>query len=376
MSKKYSVFLVLLFSLFLGGICLGSLYVGITAPEKDFSPLENRYLAKPPRLTAETLTNGEFMKGAEKFINDHVVGRDLWVAMKAWSERLSGKRENNGVYLGERGTLINRVDTPDPAEMEKQVDFVNQLVNQVDVPVYFGLIPSAAQVWSSRLPEGAPTADEGAVIERAYEQAQTHTVDMLGTLTEHQSEELYYRTDHHWTSLGAYYGYTALMDAMGLEALPLDESQKVTVSRSFYGTLFSSSGARWVEPDHIDRYISAEGVEVIAYPSSQPEPGSLYVDSYLSEKDQYSSFLGGNKPLCVIKTQHTDAPRLLVVRDSYSDSLAPFLTQNFSEIHLFDPRYNLNSVRAYVEENQIDAVAVLYSLSNFITADRLFVLAK
>ena len=164
---------------------------------------------------------------------------------------------------------------------------------------------------------------------------------------------------------------------MGLEAVPLDESQKVPVSEDFYGTLFSSSGVRWLPPDHIDRYISDEGVTVTSYPNGTPEPGSLYVDSYLEVKDKYSSFLGGNKPLCVIETEHTDAPKVLVIRDSYADSLAPFLTQNFSEIHLFDPRYNYNSVKNYVEQNEIDYVVVLYSISNFTAnGNNLFVLGQ
>ena len=132
---------------------------------------------------------------------------------------------------------------------------------------------------------------------------------------------------------------------------------------------------RWVAPDHIDRYISGDGLKVTSYFDSTPTEGSLYVDSYLDKKDKYSSFLGGNQPLCVIQTQHTDAPKVLVIRDSYTDSLAPFLTQNFSEIHLFDPRMNLNSVKAYVEENQIDQVVVLYSISNFVSTKNMFVLA-
>ena len=101
------------------------------------------------------------------------------------------------------------------------------------------------------------------------------------------------------------------------------------------------------------------------------------MDSYLEVKDKYSSFLGGNKPLCVIETEHTGAPKVLVIRDSYADSLAPFLTQNFSEIHLFDPRYNLTSVKDYVTQNEIDSVVVLYSISNFTAKDnQMFVLGR
>ena len=384
MNKKYCIFLTVLFSLFIGGILVGSLL----APDKEFSELENRFLQTPPELSVENLENGKFMEDAEDYVNDHIIGRDFWVALKAWSERLSGKQENNGVYFGKEDTLLNRLDEPSwedipaqgstPAQegLGTRAKYINALVDNMDVPVYFGIIPSSSEIWSDRLPKGAPTADEKAIIEKLYDTVQTYTIDLYSALEAHKDEEIYYRTDHHWTSLGAYYGYTALMEAMGMEALPLDESAKVTVSDSFYGTIFSSSGVRWVAPDHIDRYISGDGVKVTSYFDSTPTEGSLYVDSYLDKKDKYSSFLGGNQPLCVIQTEHTDAPKVLVIRDSYTDSLAPFLTQNFSEIHLFDPRMNLNSVKAYVEENQIDQVVVLYSISNFVSAKNLFVLAN
>ena len=371
MNKKYCIFLTVLFSLFIGGILVGSFLV----PDKQFSELENRYLAKPPALSVENLETGKFMEDAEDYVNDHIIGRDFWVALKAWSERLSGKQENNGVYFGKQDTLLNRLDEPDPDVLQKYAGYVNALVDNVDVPVYFGIIPSSSEIWSDRLPKGAPTADEKAIIDTLYDTVQTYTIDLYSALEAHKDEEIYYRTDHHWTSLGAYYGYTALMEAMGMEPIPLDESAKVTVSDSFYGTIFSSSGVRWVAPDHIDRYISGDGLKVTSYFDSTPTEGSLYVDSYLDKKDKYSSFLGGNQPLCVIQTQHTDAPKVLVIRDSYTDSLAPFLTQNFSEIHLFDPRMNLNSVKAYVEENQIDQVVVLYSISNFVSTKNMFVLA-
>ena len=371
MNKKYSIFLTVLFSLFIGGILVGSFLL----PDKEFSELENRYLAKPPKLSVENLENGKFMEDAEDYVNDHIIGRDFWVALKAWSERLSGKQENNGVYFGKEDTLLNRLDEPDPDVLQEYAGYVNALVDNVDVPVYFGIIPSSSEIWSDRLPAGAPTADEKAIIDNLYDTVQTYTIDLYSALEAHKDEEIYYRTDHHWTSLGAYYGYTALMEAMGMEPIPLDESAKVTVSDSFYGTIFSTSGVRWVAPDHIDRYISGDGLKVTSYFDSTPTEGSLYVDSYLDKKDKYSSFLGGNQPLCVIQTQHTDAPKVLVIRDSYTDSLAPFLTQNFSEIHLFDPRMNLNSVKAYVEENQIDQVVVLYSISNFVSTKNMFVLA-
>ncbi len=373
MSKKFNIFLSALFCTFLGGM----LVISTILPDKDFSQLENRNLSKPPKISLQAIQDGDFMADAEKYVSDHLVGRDLWVSIKSWCERLTGKQENNGVYFGSEGTLINRLETPDLDKLDKDMAHLDKLVSGVDAPVYFGLIPSAAAIWSDRLPQGAPTADEKAIIDQLYSKTQANTIDLYGMLNGHKDEDVYYRTDHHWTSLGAYYGYAALMDAMGMEAVSLDSLTPTTVTEDFNGTIFSTSGVRWVAPDTIETYISDEGLEVTCYPEGSPVPGRLYVEEKLSVKDKYSFFLGGNlQPLCTIKTQNTDAPKVLLVRDSYSDSLAPFLTQNFSEIHLWDFRTNYTSLQDYIRENEIDNVVVLYSIPNFVSDRNLFLLGR
>lgn len=372
MNKYFNRILTAVFCLFIGGMLL----VSTILPDRAFSPLENRYLQTLPAPTAATMQNGEFMADMEDYAADHIAGRDFWVALKAWCERVSGKKENNGVYFT-GGTLISRVDTPTTEQMDKNGGYVNALTGNLDVPVYFGIIPSAAGIWADRLPDGAPTADERAVIDYMYANSDALTVDLWSGLQSHAAEQIYYRTDHHWTSLGAYYGYAALMEAMGMKPVSLEDYTKTVVSEEFYGTSFSTSGVRWLPADTIETYVPADGVTVTAYPDGQPVSGSLYEDSFLEEKDKYSYFLGGNKPLCVIGTGHTDAPRVLVIRDSYADSLAPFLTENFSEVHLFDLRYNLTSVKDYVEQNHIDRVVVLYSIDNFFDAgSNLFLLGR
>lgn len=372
MSKKFNIFLSVLFCAFIGGVFV----ISTILPDREKSELENRFLQKPPKLTVENLTDGRFMKNAEDYVSDHIVGRDFWVAAKAWSERLSGKKENEGVYFGKQDTLINRVKDPDPSKLEKDMGYVDALVGNVSVPVYFGLIPSAAEIWKDRLPEGAPTADEKAAIDRLYFSTGASTIDLYAALAPHSGEDIYYRTDHHWTSLGAFYGANAIFEALGLEPIDLADYQKTTVTDQFNGTLFSTSGVRWLPPDTIDAYVPNEGIKVTSYFKGTPEEGSLYVDSYLAEKDKYSYFLGGRQPLCVVEKEGSTGPRVLVIRDSYSDSLTPLLTQRFSEVHLIDPRDNRTSIKNYVENNSIDLVIVLYSFANFTTDANLFLLGR
>ena len=151
MTKAYSIFLTVLFTVFIGGV----LVISALLPKEEFSEMENRFLQKPPELSIETVKNGKFMENAEKYVSDHIAGRDLWVAAKAWGERLSGKQENNGVYFAAQDTLINRVEEPDGEtweQLDQNLEYLDQLVSNAGVPVYFGLIPSAAQVWHDRLP--------------------------------------------------------------------------------------------------------------------------------------------------------------------------------------------------------------------------------
>ena len=388
MGKKYSVFLCVLFC----GVLLAFFAAQLIVPDKEFSPNENRYLQQKPELTAESFQlrfpleesgdffTGKFMSTFETYVTDQFPGRDGWISTKSLSEKIMGKRENNGVYFGtDNQTLISRFDEPDPDRVVRNLDYVNKLVEKVDIPVYFSLIPGKEAVWSDLLPRFAPNADTAALLEQAQGHTTAQWIDVNTVLTAHADEDIFYRTDHHWTSLGAYYGYTALMEGMGITPVALDTYTPTTVSTEFYGTAYSTSGVRWVDPDTIEIYVPEEGITVTSYREADaagnpiPSEGQLYDESYLEVKDKYSYFLGGQQPLCVIDTG-VEGPRLMVVRDSFSDSLAPFLTAHFSQIHLVDPRYYKGSLSDYAQINEIDQILVLYSVSNFVAETNLFVL--
>lgn len=371
MSNKYNKILTGVFCGFLGLV----LMLSTVLPDKEFSEVENRNLSRLPELSWESLWNGDFMADAEDYTADHIVGRDFWVALKAWCERLSGKQENNGAYFAENGSLINRVEEPDMDKLLESVGHINKLVEHVDVPVYFGIIPSAAAIWSDHLPYGAPTADELAIIDELYANSDADTLDMAGALMEKKENDIFYYTDHHWTTAGALLGANAIFDKLGLEFVDIEDYEVNMVTEDFNGTIFSSSGVRWLRSDFITTIIPEEGVKVTSYFTGKPEEGELYVEEFLEKKDKYAYFLGGNQPLCVLEAEN-DGPKVLVVRDSYADSLAPILTERFSEVHLFDLRYNMMSIQDYVTANNIDQVVVLYSFANFVQGQNLFLLGR
>ena len=377
MLKNYSKFVTTLFCGFLGVVVAAN----ALTPDKSFSEMENRNLAQKPVVSLNGLLTGKFMSEYESYVTDQFAGRDGWTAAKAAIELASGKQENNGVYFCGGSTLITRFDAPDAEKVEKNLTYINKFAGLSSVPVYFGLIPGAATVWAERLPEGAPNYDQKLVIDRAAQSTAAQFIDLYTPLMEHKSEEIFYRTDHHWTSLGAYYGYTGVAGALGLTPVPLTDYVKTTVSTDFYGTVFSSSGVRWVRPDSMDTYVPEDGVTVTSYTyDAQGNPvevaRQLYDESFLAKKDKYAMFLGGQQALGVVRTGHTDKPKLLLIRDSYSDSLVPFLTPHFSEIHLIDLRYYKQSAAQYIQDNGIDTALVLYSVPNFVSDTNLVWLGR
>ena len=371
MGKKYSIFITALFCAFIFGFGIAHFVL----PDRDFSEQENRYLSRFKAPTPDTLRSGRFMEDFEDYITDQFPLRDQWVQLKALSERALGKQENNGVYFGADGqTLFAWFTRLSEEDLAQRMGYVNALADNMDVPVYFSLVPDKSYVWADRLPANAPNVDDGSTNEaaKALVSQRVSFIDLYGAL---QGGDVFYRTDHHWTTMGAYQGYAALKSGMGGSAAILDY-EPTLVSDSFYGTTWSSAGAGWIKPDEMYTWVPEGAFQVTRYPEGSPIEGSLYDLSKLEVKDKYSMFLGGNQPLCIIRNPFVEGiKKLLVIRDSYSDSLAPFLALDYEEIHLFDLRYNNISLKQYVEDNGIDQVLVLYSAANFSTDTNLFKLA-
>lgn len=365
MTKAYSRFLTAFFCVFLGGLLVWH----VLLPDREKSETENRTLAQAPKFSWTALVDGSYTKKVETYFADQFPLRDGWTGLKARAEQLIGKSEFNGVYLcGD--TLISKVERPDEALVEKNLSYVDRLAGKTDANVVLGLIPSAAEIWKEKLPAGADNWDQTALLAQSG-------VDFQSTLSAHADEPIFYRTDHHWTTLGAFYGANALLEALGKEPLKENSFTLETASDSFHGTLYSQSGIHWLEPDTMEFWVAEESLTVTSWRTGKEEAASLYDRTYLEKKDKYSSFLGGNQPLCVIKNENvTDGSKLLLVRDSYSDALAPFLAQRFSEVHLLDLRYYRAPVSAYAAENGIGDIAVVYSVQNFISDVNLVLLTQ
>lgn len=365
----FTAFIAVFFALFL------------LLPDKDFSEQENRVLEPAPTFSFEALFAKKFTTKFESYTTDQFPFRDSWTTAKARCELAIGKEENKGVYLCAGGTLIEAYEAPEQEQLDTNIAAINSFSENAGVPVYFALIPSNSEIHSDIIPKNAPNDSQKDVIDYCYANSGASNIDIYDDLAAHSEEYIFYRTDHHWTSLGAYYGYETIMKSMGYSPAPLSSFAPQTVSDEFYGTVYSKSGMSWVKPDSIEIYAEQDTATAVTnYSTNAPVAGTLYDYAFLDKKDKYSMFMGGNTPLVTIKTSNTDAPSILIIRDSYMDSLIPYLQNNFSEIHVIDLRYYKtqlaeSTVSDYIKSNGIDEVLVCYSVYNFGTDTNVFLLS-
>ena len=354
------------------GMLFGLFLLTIFLPKQERSEMENRSLAAFPEISWKNIMNRRFMSGFETYVEDHFVGRDSWVGLKGDVEVAMGKTENGGVYIGDN-RLFLKLDPPDEAKVSDNLEGIRDFAGQYDLPIYLMVVPTASEIQRDWLPADAPVWDQQAFIESCYAALEDTVipVDVYDTLAAHKEEALYYRTDHHWTTLGAYYAYLEAAEAMGLADAAGRTYTTEQVSDSFYGTLYSKVGYRHVDPDTIELYHPEGGDSPVELTRMEDEGAvyeSLYFRDKLAERDQYQVFLGGVSPMTTIETGK-EGKRLLVFKDSYADSLTPFLVEDYASITTIDLRYLNLPYDRFVDPNEFDEVLLVYNVQNFSGSD-------
>ena len=354
-------------------LCLfGVMLVNIIIPDREMSEEENRMLASKPKLTFSTLVNGDFMEQYEEYLSDQFAGRDLWHRMKVALDRFGGSRMENGIYIGKDGQLLQDIQVPVQEHLSENLDAIKEFTETYqDIPVTMILVPDAACILNDRLPWLASVEDQNQMISMV-EQSLGDSVtwgDAASALNKHKREKIYYLTDHHWTSLGAFYTFQEAAPALGIEEDVSDKFLSYTVSDSFNGVLASESGAGLGTEENIDIYVPREGDNdvIVNYVNESKRTTSLYDSSKLETKDQYGVFLGGNTSLIDIRTVSTSQKRLLVVKDSFANSFIPFLAPYYREIVVVDPRYYSGTIEDIMSSYRITDALFLYSGNSFFT---------
>lgn len=369
------LFLSILFVLFAAGLL---------KKDKGFSEYENRYLAKRPELSAQNLLSGRYMMDYETYITDQFPMRNQWISIKTLTERALLKQEVNGVYFGEDDYFIEHHNKEDfqTEQSVKNQGYLEQFIRKYQ-PV-FGeaslkvmLVPTASYVLEQKLPLLAPYDGQKEFLEAlAAKTAKDCWVDAASVLAEKREEEIYYRTDHHWTTLGAYYGYQTWAMDTGREPEPLSGFAWKALTENFYGTLYAKVNIK-MKPDTIYAF---EPAKPVAYTMRLNREEQLYDSLYdmekLNTRDKYAVFCHGNNPLTEIRTEVGNGEKLLILKDSFANNLTPFFIPHFEEIYMIDLRYYNGSIEDFLEENGITDLLVLYNTANFASDRHLNKLVK
>lgn len=370
MHKKITI---LIFALII--IILPIITVVTAAPQtQPFSENENRYLARFPKLSFSTYEDKSFMNGFDSWISDRFIGREQWINVKNKTEAAIGKTEISGVFT-RNDRMMQVWKSYDEDLVAKNINAINNFADRhSDLPMYFMLVPTSQEIYADTLPPNAQPLSQRTFIRDVYaELPACNTVDAYSLLSQNRDNYIYYRTDHHWTSLGAYLGYQALAEKLGYMSIPENRFNIEHASNSFRGTLYSKTLDSSVTPDIIDFYTLSSGSPSLTL-SVMNDDGvtykdydSLYFREYLDKKDKYSSLLGSNTPLLTITTdlEEQNERSLLIFKDSYAHALIPFLTNHYSKITVLDMRYINTDIQQFVSLEEYDQVLFLYNVITF-----------
>ena len=366
-KNKYFKFLGIIFSF----IFLWLTVMFFFNTNKTFSENENRYLEKFPTLSIDNILDGKYIEQLESYLTDHFAFRDTFINIKSNMEIMLGKTKINNVFLGSDEYLIE--DYNEPTKTENFIQTLNSFYlrnNYINNNLM--LVPTSISINQDKLPQFASNYSQIDTINYIYKNIKMSSIDVYNTLLENnKTYQMYYRLDHHWTTYGAYYAYVEYCKHNNLPYLNIDDYNITEVTKDFNGTLYSKTNIYSYTPDSIYTFTPKSGEDLkVEYIVGEQitETNTLYAEDYLKTKDKYSFFLNNNNPLIKITNNlNNNNKKLLVIKDSYANALIPFLTYNYKEIHVIDPRYYKASITEYIKNNGITDTLFVYNMNTLDT---------
>lgn len=232
--------------------------------------------------------------------------------------------------------------------------------------LYLALAPTAAAMLQDE-PLADKFPDQGEVIDGVYKAVSSRfaCVDLLPTLLAHKDEYLYFNTDHHWTAQAGYLAYVEICRAMDIEPKPLADYTLTDTGIDFVGSIALQTGSMQLARglDHLYYYPINRQITYTRW-DNQGQPAvsqGVYKDWYLKpqQNNKYAFFMGGDLPLIRLQTDAGTGRKLAIIKDSYANTVIPFLTEHFDEIYVIDPRNSAFNALDVIADNQIDEVLFL-----------------
>ena len=336
-------------------------------PKAEFSEKEKRYLQDMPPLSWSTVISGEFGTKAEKAAADHMPWRDFFLWLNAEFDRPMNLQSTKDLYVGVDGRLFERPYRYDQAAIARNMKAINGFANKLEREVNLMLVPSAGYLLSEDIAGLSEPYIDDRLIDEAYTLAGASTkpvrlLECFQSLTDPAS--LYYRGDHHWTSLGAYTACDYFLSTLGRD-LPGKERYTVRKVDGFYGTTYSRACFWNIAPESLELWDSGDQYTV-QFSDKEGKFDSVFFPERLNEMDKYPVWLDGNHPLVIINNQSEEAEgELLIVRDSFGSCFAPFAAEEYETVVLVDLRYYKLPVSQLFEQWDFDDVLIMYYIGNF-----------
>ena len=361
--KKYAVAfpIVVIFFVFLFGIAI----LDVFWPKRAHSEMENRDLDQLPAVTVKDLLSNKWMSDYGDYVKDQFVLRDEWISLKSRSEYLLAKTENNGVWYGKDNYLFTKFLDVNESRLEKNItllaDFAQRNAGKVNVMI----VPSASNILASKLPWQAPVPDENAWLDKIAStlDGKATVYDMRSEYAQYIDDYIYYRTDHHWTTYGAYLAYTAFAQDKGLPLFDTETNTAVDVT-GFLGTNFSKTRNWNVVADTLTYYPLDNVLTMRSEDAATIENnGAMYNTEKLDVRDKYAMFLYGNNGYSTLQGNGNGS--ILVIKDSYANCFIPFLTADYANIGIIDLRNYNGSMDELIAQEGYDEVLVLYNFQSF-----------
>ncbi len=350
--------------------------LSIIKPDTGFSEFENRYLSRKPKLSLEAIFDGSYMEDYESYITDQFPLRNQWITLKTLTERVMLKSEINGVYFAEDDYYIEKHEKSelfsDMSLKNGQIltEFAGKYAKILGAEhVSVMLVPTASAVLRDKLPFLAPDDGQTGLLKTIRaDMPEGVWVDVYDMLSAHSEEAVYYKTDHHWTTLGAFYGYSAWKEKQGEEAPDRADYEEVCLTEDFLGTLYAKVNVE-MKPDSIYAFVRPDETVRMRLDMRGEWRDTLYAEDKLATRDKYAVFCDGNHGLTEVETEVMNGKHLLLVKDSYAHCLLPFFTADFEKITMIDLRYYNGSIESYITEQNVTDVLTVYNLAGF-SSDR------
>ena len=357
---------IILFGAFLYILAIGN----ILSPNGNFSPNENRFLKQFPEFTANTLFSGKFGKEFEEFATDQFIFRDKWIGLKTRGDLALQKRDNGRVYFGRDNYLFDISEDINKDRLSRNIASINILLKKLEekgLNANFLLVPTKGTVIFDRLPLFAPINDEEIIVNIMKKELNNNAniIELSDYLKEKRRESIYFRTDHHWTTRGAFFSYEYLMNSLGKKSKTEEDYIIKTVSDNFLGSNYRMVNFFRGEPDIIEKYIPIDNIDIKIVVNRKEKRDSLYVESFLSTSDQFSFFLGGDNALIEIESSANNNESILIIKDSFANNFVPFLTNHYRNITMVDTRFFSESMINFIESNDFDEILFVMNIQNY-----------